>query len=296
MYPRARLPVGLLDRQLITTSELRARGLTPDAIRGLVGRELTRVSKGLLAVGDEPGWERRIDAGLLIAGPGSLAYGPTAGALHGLVAPSDPVWILAPPGSHPRSRPWLRVVRSRYAGRAVLDKIEPRRVGIDDTILDLADCGDQLTTIAVVTRALQERRTTPERVLAAMGPRARQRHRVLLGMVLRDAAGIESVLEMVHRERVERAHGLTPLVRQYDVPETGHRADGFDPARGLLVELDGAEFHDRDADQALDTRHATVGYPTARLGWTDCFVRPCSTARIMNGGAPPPRRCRRCPP
>ena len=49
------------------------------------------------------------------------------------------------------------------------------------------------------------------------------------------------------------------MVRQYVVPETGHRADGAYPKRRALIHLDGARYHDPDADRDLDNRHAALG-------------------------------------
>ncbi|WP_153505978.1 hypothetical protein [Cumulibacter manganitolerans] len=298
MFSRQRLPSPIAERAaqpgaITTTRELRECGVTPDGIRSLVGRELTRLAGGVHAIAPSAGWDHYLAASLVLAGDGGTAFGTTALALHELGPRVLPIEVLARTHDRPRGRPWVRFVRSDYPGRVVEDK-EPPRIALEDTVIDVVGTLDELDAIALVSRALQERRTAPQRLSAVVDRRRRVRHRALLDRILADAAGIESALERVYDDLVVTAHALPPMRRQYVVPGSGHRSDGAYLDARALVELDGAAYHDRKRDRALDNRHAGLGWVTFRFGWADCWVTPCSTARVLWGG-PPPKRCRRCP-
>ncbi|WP_153505301.1 hypothetical protein [Cumulibacter manganitolerans] len=239
-------------------------------------------------------WRSRVGAALRLGGPRAATYGPTSLALHGVGDESLPVHVVLPPAVRVRDRDWVRFHRSDL-DRLVLVNHAPRRVGLDDSVVDAVGMLDELAAVALITRVVQERRTTALRLLQVAQRRPRLPHRRIVLLVLRDGAGIESALEWVYADRVERPHGIAPMRRQFVVPETGHRADGAFVDRRWLIHLDGAAYHDADADRRLDVRHAALGYSSSRLTWSDCWGTPCATARLLAGGEPP-RRCRRCPP
>lgn len=293
MYRRQELPDSLRNRtHTLSNRGLSKAGITGDGIRSLVGRELTRLGPDLYVLGTDPTWEQYLRAALELGGPQAVAFRRTALALHGLADRVLPVEILTPSTDQPKRRSWAWFGRSDL-NRLVLRSDIPR-VGLEDTIIDVAGVRDELGAIALVSRALQERRTQPSRLATVIEARRRVRHRPLLERILEDAAGVESVLERVYDDRVAGPHDLPPMVRQYVVPETGHRADGAYLEGRKLLELDGARYHDAEADRRLDNRHAALGWATFRFGWADCWTDPCTTARVISGGAPP-KRCRRCP-
>lgn len=277
---------------LLSSADLASAGVTRDGVASLAGRELTRITPGLFVLGSEPTWRQYADAALQIAGDGAFLFRRTALALHGLGEEVLPIEVLTATHDQPRSRSWVRFARSDLRSR-VLEERERPRVGLDDTLIDVSDKTDELETIALLTRALQERRTTVARVRSVIDQRRRVRHRALIEHVLDDAAGVESVLERLYIDNVETPHGIEPMTRQFVVPSSGHRSDGAYLERGALVELDGSAYHDDKADRILDNRHAALGWSTLRFGWADCWVTPCATARIVSGGAPP-KTCRRC--
>lgn len=294
MFRRQLLPATLRGTTTAMTGRDLARaGVSPDGVRSLVDREITRLSEDLYVLGTEPTWDQHLAAAVELGGPGSVAFRRSALALHGLLPRELPVEVMTSSHHQPRSRSWVRFVRSDLPSRSIEDH-EPRRVGLEDSVVDMVGISDELDAIALVHRALQERRTTPARLRTVVDRRRRVRHRTVLEHVLDDAEGIESVLERMFDDRVLAPHDMPPMVRQFVVPGSGHRSDGAYLATRQLIELDGAQYHDPKADQALDNRHAALGWSTFRFGWADCWVRPCMTARIMCGGAPP-KRCRRCP-
>lgn len=227
-----------------------------------------------------------------IGGGSSAAYGTTALALFGIGEQRLPAQVMVSDGAHPMPRDWAVFHRITRGARRILDLDIPR-VAFDDSVIDALGQVGELEAIALVTRVIQERRTTSTRLLAVLQTRSRVAHREVVERILRDGAGIESALEYTFADRVERAHGLPRMVRQFVVPETGHRADCAYPDRRTLIHLDGARYHDPEIDRMLDNQHARLGYLAFRFGWVDCWSRPCRTAAVLADGALP-RRCRRC--
>ncbi|WP_335334161.1 hypothetical protein [Gordonia phthalatica] len=136
-----------------------------------------------------------------------------------------------------------------------------------------------------------------------MANRLRMRRRAFLTKVLIDVRdGACSALEHTYLTHVERAHGLPRGVRQAPT-EVGRR--GFRDVKyeefGVVVELDGLEFHDdatsrdRDLERDLDAA-AFAALHTVRLAWGQAHIRSCSTAsklgRVLQNhgwtGAPTP--------
>jgi hypothetical protein len=172
----------------------------------------------------------------------------------------------------------------------------------EEAALDVAlgTRGD-LDAIGVVARAVQGRRTTADRMQAALAARARAPRRELLEQVLGDvASGSTSVLEQAYLDRVVRPHRLPVGRRQARaVASCGIVLRDVD-LRDVLVELDGRLFHDsaeqRDRDFERDLDAAVVGKGTIRLTWGQVVQRPCSTAAklsvvLSRAGWPPGAPC-----
>jgi very-short-patch-repair endonuclease len=115
-------------------------------------------------------------------------------------------------------------------------------------------------------------------------------------------AGSHSPLEVRYAREVERAHGLPPLVRQAS-PLSGYRTDGWYPAYGLVIELDGRAFHSGTNalnDMDRDNAHLVVGLSTLRFGWRQVATSPCAVAATVaqalarNGWPGAITPCRRC--
>src|SRR6185295_19768087 len=107
-------------------------------------------------------------------------------------------------------------IRERPGARSARSVGAPPRLTVEDTVLDLSAEGSVTSDlVALVTKAVQGRRTTSRRLLKAMNKRSRYKHRKLLGDILRDVAvGAESPLEMRFLHDVERPHGLPRGNRQ----------------------------------------------------------------------------------
>ncbi|MFV0533444.1 MAG: hypothetical protein ACK5MR_07315 [Cumulibacter sp.] len=285
MRARTALPARIVDlaasrHGVITRADLLVAGLSARVIQRLVG-PWRRLAPGTYVLpGEYDPWLQKLHAGLLLAGEGSGAWGATALALWGLGDRTKRIEILTRKRRTSRL-PWLTFRRDDLQQRRIVD-VAPVRVCLEDAVVDAAAEGTRHGAHAIVARALQERRTTPNRLLHTVRARAKLRHRTLLCTAIGDsAAGAHSALEHLYLRDVQRAHALPPMQRQYVVPESGHHADGAYVAQRYLIELDGVRFHDRAADEAIDIAHGQYGYETARLSWIAIDGNPCAVARLI---------------
>ncbi len=258
------------------------------------------VAPGVYCV-QEPTWESWCWAGILYAGPTAVMGSLAAAHWYRLtVVPPQEIVVW-----HGRSSQLRRLgnedtgVTFRRALRS--GRGEPPRTGVEVTMLDAAHDTTEDEFVAVVTRALAQRLTTPSRLVASLGERPRVRHRsVLLQLCDSASTGVESVLEWRFLQVVVRAHGLPDPERQA-VLRAGTRTDCLWREFGVVVELDGRLGHgDTFRDMDRDNRLAMVGLVTLRYGWHDVTTRPCEVAWSLHqvlqvrGHEVPRTRCRRC--
>lgn len=301
MPPKQSIPAEIRSRaaqrdHLLTRSELLTAGLSRHTITRL-SQGWTTLAPGVYAV-RPPTWRTYLRAGLHIAGEQAAAFGPTALLLYGVDAAPAPVHVMVPLRDSRRTFSWVRFVRCRLGSRHVAGALDLRRTSLEDAVLDTCTQLDERSAGALVIGVVQSRRTTPQRLLMSLAGRERLRHRAALQAILADAAsGVHSVLELRYAKDVERAHGLPTMRRQFAVAETGCIADLGHEQHRLLIELDGAAFHDPSADRRRDNLHGNFAYRTLRFTWDDVVYAPCATARLVAGAlglGSPPRRCRHC--
>ncbi|QWC85497.1 hypothetical protein KLP28_01555 [Nocardioidaceae bacterium] len=182
----------------------------------------------------------------------------------------------------------------------------PPRDTYEAAVIDVALAArTRMDRIAELSRAVQQRRTTAQRLTTEIRRRSRVPDRTWLLHVLQDVAdGTCSALEHGYLHRVERAHGLGRARRQVrDRLASGaiYRDVEYASADGsaLMVELDGRLHHDsagqRDADLDRDLETAASGSRTVRLGWGQVFGSGCRTAALIARLLHiEPRRCPRC--
>lgn len=158
------------------------------------------------------------------------------------------------------------------------------RTSIESTVIMLAAREDTDSTLALVGRALQDRKTTMTRLAGELSRWTRHPAGCWLPEVLTsDNDGAEGTLELRWARDVEQAHGIPPASRQARqlIGGVGCRHDlTYDEAR-LRIELDGFLFHDR-ARARTDRKkaNATVvsGRSQLRYGWSEVVDEPCVTA------------------
>jgi hypothetical protein len=79
---------------------------------------------------------------------------------------------------------------------------------VEDAVLDSPAPAGEADLVALITKAVQSKRTIPRRLHEALSARSRYADRQLLADILGDvAAGAESPLEMRFLHDVERPHG-----------------------------------------------------------------------------------------
>lgn len=269
---------------VISRRQLMGLGATkPDLDRMVRRRQLARVHTGVYV--NHTGaltWPQRCWAAVLYAEPAALYLdsarpgADTPGPVH--VAIDSARRVATPEG--------VRIHRVVGLSALVRWNQSPPRVRTEDNLLELVHrARSETAVVRLISDEVGGRRTTPARVVEALGRRARLRRRSLVQQVLEDVAtGTHSGLEHRYLDRVERAHGLPTPTRQLSRATEGGKQyrDVEHEAFGLVIELDGRLAHDswdaagRDADRDLDD-HAE-GREVLRLRYAQVFDHPCRTA------------------
>jgi hypothetical protein len=298
---------------VITAEQAAAYGVSRHVQRRLVNSgQWRRLASGImLSHSARPEWESWAWAGLLRAGDEARLAGRAAAYLEGMVTdPPERIDILHPHGlQRPPTEHWRFHQERESAGR--LPSIGSlRRTRIDDTVLDLAGTGlggANQDPLHWVSLAIQQRLTTPERLVTAVRRRTRLANRQDLVEILACAGdGVESPLEYHYLRDVERAHGLPAGTRQAVARVAGRsvRRDVYYREYRVLVELDGQVGHsgeDRFRDFRRDNAALVSGDVTLRYGFYDVRRNSCAVARQVatvltaRGWHDALTRCPRCP-
>ena len=301
MIPRQSLPesvLALAARQdgVLATRQLLRAGVTPEVLARL-GSQWQRPAQGLYLLGPAT-WGAAANAGLLRGGPTAVLGEHAAAHLHGAVRDAPRVLTV-----------WARERRDGFRvgdweviyRRGLRSGVgTPSRTRLEESLLDLARHSSENETVAATARALAGRRTTPERVVAALAERTRCRHSSTLRALCEHANhGIESALEWRFHTQVLLPHGLPIPERQ--VSTVAGRVDGLYRDYGLIVELDGVRDHaDWAKDMWRDNTHVVEGLATLRYGWTAVEDTRCDVAAQLGAALGKrtwdgtPTHCRRC--
>jgi len=284
------LPILLTRRSgVVSRPQLLALGLAPQDIRRLLRRrDLVVLTPGVyLDHTGEPTWLQESWGAVLALWPAALCH---QSALRAADGPGRrdverPLHVAVDRDRSPEPPPGVRLHRLADLDAKVQWNLCPPRIRIEEAVIDVAaEAGDDFAAVAVLSDAVQSRRTTAERMGSALSGRSRIPRRGFLEAVLQDiAAGTCSVLEHGYLDRVERPHRLPRAGRQVRDSARGPVYRDVDYRdEGLVVELNGRLFHDNavDYDQDLerDLDLALSGRATVRLGWGQVFRRPCRTA------------------
>jgi len=276
---------------LVSRRQAIAAGLAPhDIARRLRRREWATVHDGVFVNHTgELTWRQRAWAAVLFAWPAALSHDSALRAVDGpgKRGRDDQVVHVAISGER-RVRPpeGVHVHRQSHFAKRVQWNKHPPRIRFEHAVLDAAaDAATDRAAIGVLADAVNSRRTTADRLQAALGSRQRIARRDWLAGVLGDvAAGTCSVLEHGYLTRVERAHGLPDAARQVTARRDGKPMfrDVEYADQRLIVELDGQLGHsstdDRERDFERDLDAATERMRTVRLSYGQVFDRPCATA------------------
>lgn len=286
---------------LATTRQLRAAGLSPGPLaRAIEAGTVLRVHRRVYALeplpprprflvtddGPAPAYVARVRAALLSVGPGAVARGRTAAALHGwpmLVEPTRTVDVAVPHGSrraavedvHVAERRDVRVARVvAVSGAAPLPVMPPVQ-----TVLDCCLSLPLLQAVVVCDSALRARTVTLAELRRASRQLAGVRDAERVRQVL-DLADPESgsVLETVLRVRMT-LHEICGFGTQQVLHDGAGRAVlradfVFEDAR-LVVEVDGQKWHqDVARDRRRDNALAALGWRVLRYTWSQVVHHP----------------------
>lgn len=271
---------------------LGAGGTDSDIETALRRRRWARLHEGVyLDHTGEPSWTQRAWAAVLHHAPAALA-GRSALVAVGLAVarPGEVIELVVAGHRRVVDPPGVRTRRSRAYDDVVQHHLSPPRVRTEHAVLTVAaGAVTEDAAVAAVADACQQRRTTPSRLVEALGSMTRLPRRRLLEEVLADvAAGAYSALERRYLRDVERAHGLPKGRRQRrEVADGGGRAVFRDVSYDewdVLVELDGRLGHeqatDRWRDLSRDLAAAVSGRLSLRAGWGQA-LQPCRLALVV---------------
>jgi len=280
-----------LQSGVVSRRQVLAHGLAEHDIRRMLRRrEWAVVHPGVYV--DHTGslsYLQRCWAGVLFAWPAVVSHrsalrlddGP---GRHGR-SDDEPIHIAMGRNRELRPPPGVRAHLIADISRKARWNMSPPRVRVEEAVVDVAaEAATDLDAIAELADAVRSRRTTPDRLLAALDGRSRLARRALLRAVIADLRdGTCSVLEHAFLAQVERAHGLPVADRQVRASSRGTIfRDVLYDAYSTVVELDGHTHHsslsDRDRDLDRDLDAALDGLLTVRLGWGQVVARACATA------------------
>jgi hypothetical protein len=283
---------GQLVRQqhgVVAAAQAGQLGLTRDQMRHRVRRGSWRaIYPGVYATHPgELGFEARVWAAVLYAGPTSMASHRTAGRLQGLVDEDPDVIDLTLAEATRRIAPTgLRLHRATLLDQKRHPAKVPPQTRAEETVLDLVAAASAATdVVSWVLRACQRRLTTPARLAVAAEARPRLANRVLLAQLIQDVEqGVASALEHRYRHDVEVSHGLPQAQRSGAWSGPDGRRRYFDVRYAewrLRVELEGLAYHPADrswADAARDNEAVPLGDVVLRYGWRPVVGDPCGVA------------------
>lgn len=283
----------LLSQQhgVVSRRQLLHAGLTDNDIARLLRRkELARVHSGVYV--NHTGrlsWLQRAWAALLFYWPAALSD-DSALVVSGVrgVDPAGPIHVAVDEERRVTRKEGVRVRRVTRLASLVQPNRTPPRMLLEHALLGSASRAmDDAHAIAVLADACQQRRTTPARLLHALGAHPNLPRRAFLREVLADvASGAYSLLEHRYLTRVERPHGLPTAKRQRRVRPG--RASAYRDVEYLplsaVVELDGRLGHeetlDRWDDLDRDIESVLEGDTTMRLGWRQ-VLDSCRAALVV---------------
>ncbi len=292
MHP-ALVPLLVDQDGVVSRQQAHEVGVLDNDLRRLVRRrEITRLHPGVyLDHTGEPTWQQRAWAAVLLCWPAALGGRSALRAAEGPGSTRrlSPIEVAVAHERHPIRRAGLTVVRHRHLEERALWHVGPPRLRYEEAVVDVAADGrSDFEALAELSKAVQGRRTTAQRLSEAIAQRERLARRDWMLGVLEDvASGTCSVLEHGHLTLVDRPHGLAPARRQVrDRLGAGTVFRDVEYDVGMVAELDGRMFHDtteqRDRDMDRDLLTAVGGKDTVRLSYGQVYDRPCWTAAAMD--------------
>jgi very-short-patch-repair endonuclease len=272
---------------LITAEQLIAAGVGRGSIRWrLANGALHRVFRGVYLVGHSVPAPDAFEFAALLACPGALVSHRSAAGLWGIAAPSSGSVELTVVGRDCRSRDGLRVHQVQtldprdHRTQRGIPVTAPARTLIDYTSTTGADEAER-----AIAEALALRLVTEPQIRAACD---RAPHRA-------GVARVRAIMGQPGGPRRTRSNGeraMLGLIRAagLPVPLTNHPVEGFNadffwPEVGLIVELDGGDFHRPrpafERDHRRDIVHKDAGHEVLRVSGQQLDREPVYIAAVI---------------
>jgi very-short-patch-repair endonuclease len=273
---------------LITAEQLIAAGVGRGSIRWrLANGALHRVFRGVYLVGHSVPAPGAFEfAAVLACGTGALISHRSAAALWGIAAPTKGTVELTVVGRDCRSRDGLQV----HQIQALDPRDRRRRGGIPitappRTLIDYTAACDYEEAERAIAEAFALRLLSEAQLEAACDRVPHRAGVALVRAILGQPAGPRRTRSGGERAmlRLIRAAGLpAPLTNH---PVEGFNADFFWPEVGLIVELDGGDFHRPrpafERDHRRDIVHRDAGYEVLRFTWRQLDEEPFYVAAVI---------------
>jgi very-short-patch-repair endonuclease len=255
------------ERGVLTVAELRACGLSRDAIRTWVRNgHLHEKHRGVYAVGHrEISVEARWLAAVKACGPDAVLSHYAAAALWGLVRWDGRPPEVTIPTTQRRAHPGMRVHRTAHLERTLHNGIP-----VTSPLRTLEDLSSMLP-FKPLRRAVREAyflRLITTKELATAKSRA-------LRKIAADIAPTRNDLEDAVLDLIKQAGFEDPDVNV----ALGEYVPDFRWAhRQLIIEADGAQAHDHDLARADDARReARLEHRVVRVSWKQAVLEPSRT-------------------
>ena len=195
-------------------------------------------------------------AAVLACGKGAVVRHRSAAQLYGLIRYTGPIELTAPTK---RTRPGLIVHRNHLTDRDVTHHWGIPTTSPARTLTDLAGT----LSPASLTRAVNEARVAKLMSRDDLPPRLRKRQ---------PTRPTRSAFEDAFRTFCTRHHLPQP---ETNAIVAGYEVDAYWPAKRLVAELDGEEFHeDFESDRLKDADLVEAGHSVIRLTWERLTQHP----------------------
>lgn len=278
---------------LLTTTDLLRAGVGDrQARRWVRSGRLVRVARGVYRVaGCPPSVESEILTSVLVHGHQTFASHRTAAWLWGLPGFGVPGRIeVIRSQDRSNERTAARVHRStELPEHHVTSRRAIPVTSLPRTLFDIAGHVGFGTFDRALEAGLRTAHCTVgslHRILAELGRRGRRgtaAMRRALEPRSHDYVPTESELDLLGRAVLEPIGGFDWQVAMSDRQGYIRRVDGLHRPTGLVIEWDGAEFHDtlqqQELDRAGDLRLRALGCDVLRFRWADVTERPAAVRR-----------------
>jgi len=275
---------------LVTTADLRTAGIGDRQVtRWVANGYLVREARGVFRIGGCPtSTEASILAAILVHGPGTYASHRTAAWLWSITGFGRPGRIEVC-RSTPLSNQRVAAVVHRTSKLPDHHHVVLRSIPVTSLPRTLFDLGGSMglepldravesalrtrhCTIGSLFRVLEE--------LSGKGRRGTANMRAILERRGPDYVATESELDVLGRTIVATTPGIEWQVPMSDERGYIRRVDGLHRESGLVIEWDGAEFHDTREQRGLDAdgdrRLGSLGLHVVRYRWSDVTMRPAA--------------------